>query len=108
MDPFATYQTIVDEMVPDGAVIPAKWFGMPCLKHNGYVFVAYRHGDLIVKLRAADLTAALKLPGVDHFDPMDRGRPMREWLRIPPDHAEAWLGYARHAREYAAEQPPKG
>jgi hypothetical protein len=43
---------------------------------------------------------AFGLAGAELFDPSGKGRPMKEWVQVPVDHAQRWLGFARQALQY--------
>jgi hypothetical protein len=40
---------------------------------------------------------ALKLQGAHLFDPGGNGRPFKEWVVIPPEHADEWPRFAELA-----------
>ena len=64
-------------------------FGMPCAKVGGKAFMGFHEGRAVFKLDDATRERALALEGSELFDPMG-GRPMREWVVVPPAHHAAW------------------
>lgn len=96
------YEAVVAEMTATSEARASKMFGMPCMKINGKAFAGYTEGAMVFKLGGASHGAALKLPGAHLFDPM-RGRPMKEWVVVPPAHASRWLDLARDALGYVAK-----
>ena len=54
---------------------------------------------MIFKLSPSDVERALAVPGASHFDPMG-GRPMREWVAVPPEQSEHWLDLSQAALAY--------
>jgi hypothetical protein len=98
-------QARYDELVADitarhPEVTPGKMFGMPCLKRGGKVVAGHwKDGGLTVKL--PDETAreqALGIEGATLFDP-GMGRPMREWVLVPPAQADRWDELVERALE---------
>ncbi len=51
------------------------------------------------KLLLSEHAEALALSDARLFDPMG-GRPMKEWIEVPVEHASLWLGFARAALRY--------
>ena len=100
VDAQARYDELVDDLMarnPD--VETAKMMGMPCVKRGGKMVAGFwRDGEAMVfKLPdAAQREAALALAGAHLFDPMG-GRPMKEWVVVPPDHASEWPRLAGEA-----------
>jgi hypothetical protein len=85
------------------AVELSQMFGKPCLKVNGKAFVAWFHAEeMVFKLDEESRTAALKLAGARNWDPSGKGRPMKEWIAVPPAHARRWRALAAKAYEYVA------
>ncbi|WP_280714992.1 hypothetical protein [Kitasatospora sp. MAP5-34] len=97
-DPAARYEQIADELAPRGAK-RSQMFGMPCLKDvNGKAFAGLHSGELVCRL-GRDTPAhaeALQLPGAHLFDPAD-GRPMKDWVCVPPTSAAHWDNLAEAA-----------
>jgi hypothetical protein len=91
----AAYEAVADELVAAGAT-RTKMFGMPSLKVGGKAFAGFSQGALIVKLRGEAHAQALALPGAMLFDPMG-GRPMKEWVVIPLEHAGRWAEFGHLA-----------
>jgi len=78
-------------------------FGMPCLKNsNGKAFAGFFEGEMVFKLGGDSHGEALALSGARLFDPSERGRPMKEWVVVPNEHASRWLEFARDAFDYVA------
>src|SRR3990172_802017 len=62
---------------------PRKVFGYPAAVVNGHMFAGLHQADLILRLSEADRANLLKCPGAKLFEPMP-GRPMREYVVVPP------------------------
>ena len=97
-------------LVPDDPGVELRrMFGCPCLFLNGNMFAGIHQEDLFVRLSAEDRHVLLELPGARLFEPM-AGRPMREYVCVPPAMLaerlalESWLA---KARAYAHSLPPK-
>jgi hypothetical protein len=100
MDAQARYDEIVDEVLArHGDAERTKMMGMPSVKRNGKLaFGLARGGAMVFKL--PDPIAhgeALKLQGAHLFDPGGNGRPFKEWVVIPPEHADEWPRFAELA-----------
>lgn len=102
-DARAIYDEITTELMATSPITSGKIFGMPCLKTNGKVFAGYYQNAMVFKLTTPEHTEALALPGAQLFDPSGRGRPMREWVEVPVEHASRWLDLARAALRYRDE-----
>lgn len=72
-----------------------KMFGCPVYFIGGNMWVGAHERNFILRLPPADQEEILRHPAVTHFIPM--GRPMREYVLIPPeayrdeDWFRAWL-----------------
>ena len=85
----------------------SKMFGKECMKYKGNGFMAYFEGDLVLKLSGQAREDALKLKGSKLWDPSGQGRPMKEWVQIPPAHQARWGVLAEKSVEYVATLPHK-
>jgi hypothetical protein len=80
-----------------------KMFGALCIKApNGKAGVMLHKGEMVFKLSGERLTEALALDGARNFDPSG-GRPMKEWVQLPVEHADRWQRYAEEAMARAAK-----
>jgi TfoX/Sxy family transcriptional regulator of competence genes len=92
---------------PEGR--PRKMFGYPALFVGGNLATSLFRARWVVRLGAADLVAALALPGADRFEPM-AGRPMTGYALLPTeivaddDALADWVG---RAIAFARTLPPK-
>ena len=102
-DPQVQYETVASEVVATEPATQGKMFGMPCLKIGGKAFAGLSHNVMVFKLPVPEHTRALALSGAQFFDPSGRGRPMKEWVEVPIEHASLWLELARAAARYVAE-----
>jgi hypothetical protein len=107
-----TWDELVESITARHPVHESKMFGMPCLKReNGKVVTGvgstepavtrrcrlrrrrsghWKDGGVNVKLvDEAQREAALAIPGAMPFDP-GMGRPMREWVLVPPSQSDQW------------------
>src|SRR5262245_11327029 len=91
----AAYEAITAELAA-ALVRPTKTFGMPTLTIGKRVFAGLNGEAMVFKLSAAAQERVLALAGARPFDPMG-GRPMRNWIEVPPAHAELWPELAREA-----------
>ena len=102
-DARAQYDAVAAELTATSPAISGKMFGMPCLKSNGKAFAGYYNDAMIFKLTAPEHGQALALPNARLFDPMG-GRPMKEWVEVPLEHAARWPAFARAALRYVAKE----
>jgi len=96
----AAYDAIVADLCVTAAVTSGQAFGMPCLKHAGKVFAGFRQEGMVFKLDGPEHAVALALAGAHLFDPGGDGRPWKQWVVVPPDHAARWPALTREALYY--------
>jgi hypothetical protein len=102
-DPRAEYDAVAAEITATSSAITGMMFGMPCLKNNGKAFAGFYKGAMVFKLGTPKHAEALALPGARLFDPMG-GRPMKEWVEVPPEYSSRWLDLAHEARHYVEKR----
>jgi TfoX/Sxy family transcriptional regulator of competence genes len=101
----------LDSVIPDGPA-PVEFkpmFGGPCYWTGGNMFAAIHQENMIVRLSEDDRVALLKQPGAALFEPME-GRPMREYVVIPPQivaDREAVRSWLAKGLAFTASLPPK-
>lgn len=84
-----------------GEVVTGAMFGKPCLKvPGGKAFACCFRDGVAFKLPEPARSEALGLPGAELFDPSGKGRPMKEWVQVPVDHADGWPELADEARRH--------
>jgi len=78
---------------------PRRSFGSSALKVNNKIFAMLAGGTLVVKLPGSRVT---ELIGTDQGLPFDagKGKPMKEWLSVPPGDREQWAALSREALEF--------
>jgi hypothetical protein len=101
-DPRSAYDAVVDELQATSPALPANTFGMPALKIGSKVFAGFTGDGMVFKLPDPARAEALALPGSHLFDPAGMGRPMKEWVVLPAEHAARWPDLARAALRYVA------
>jgi len=100
-DPRTIYDAIAAELAATSPIMLSKMFSMPCLKDsNGKAFAGFRRGTMVFKLTTPQHATALALPGAHLFDPSEQGRPWKEWVEVPAEHASKWLELAQAAYHY--------
>ena len=100
-DAHATFEAIAAEFVATSPTTRSNMFRMPCLKNsNGKTFAGFRRGTMIFKLAPPQRVIALALPGADLFDPSEQGRPWKEWVQVPAEHASHWRELTQAAYHY--------
>lgn len=95
------------------ATVPAaqarKMFGYPAAFRNGNLFAGLFQDQMILRLSTDARAELCRRPGAQPFEPMP-GRPMREYVVVPPamlrspNELHAWLA---RAFAYAGSLPPK-
>jgi TfoX/Sxy family transcriptional regulator of competence genes len=101
---------VFGEMVqPLSGVELRKMFGYPSAFFQGQMFAGLFGDSMILRLSEEDRARFLAIEGASQFQPM-AGRPMREYVAIPPallgqpSDVAAWLD---RALAYAASLPAK-
>jgi hypothetical protein len=94
------YRALAEELSVSSGVTPSKMFGMPTLKAGGKAFAGLIQDAMVFRLGGDAHSRALALPGAHIFDPSGMNRPMKQWVVVPPEHAENWDGLAREALGY--------
>jgi hypothetical protein len=92
------YQAVADGLAGAG-VVEGSMFGMPCLKIEKKMLGGLFGDAMTFKLPPDSREQALALSGAEPFDP-GMGRPMKEWVVIPLEHAATWPGFAEQALEF--------
>jgi hypothetical protein len=98
-----TYAAVVQALLTDPRVVETKMFGMPTLKIGGKAFAGLWERQLVVKIGAPRTQELLKTKAGRLFDPLGRGRPMKEWIAIKEPAAQAkkrWLTLAEEAKAF--------
>ncbi len=86
-----------------------KMFGYPAAFRNGNMFAGLFQDQMILRLSTDERAELSRHPGAKPFEPM-AGRPMREYVVVPPamlrspGELHAWLA---RAFAYAGSLPPK-
>ncbi|HEX9057983.1 MAG TPA: hypothetical protein VF818_10675 [Ktedonobacterales bacterium] len=107
-DPRVEYDAVAEELSATSPAVRGMMFGMPCLKQGGKAFAGFFRDAMVFKLTGAAHREALELSGSHPFDPMEMGRPMKEWVVVPGEHAARWLALTRAAQQYVVgkTEPP--
>ena len=95
------------ERLDEPAVTAKKMFGGLAFLTHGNMTVGVHADELIVRLRPADVAAALERPGVRQFEV--GGRAMRNWVLVSGEmlDEEDLDGWIAEARAYVDTLPPK-
>lgn len=98
------YEHVVAPFLERGART-GKMFGMPIAKIGDKVFVGTFGDAMTFKLGEDGAAMALKLKGVEPFEPMV-GRVMKGWVLVPLEHAKRWPILAERAWAYLSSWAP--
>ena len=86
-----------------------KMFGYPCAFVHGQMLTGIFQDRIMLRLSEADRATFLKQPGAKPFEPMP-GRPMREYVELPPDvlnSPAALKRWIKRGLAYVETLPPK-
>jgi TfoX/Sxy family transcriptional regulator of competence genes len=101
---------LFDKSVPSAAGITRrKMFGYPAAFANGNLFIGLHQNDFIMRLSEKDRARFVAEFGERTFEPM-KGRPMREYVRLPEqlfDDARKRAAWIRRSLRYAEAIAPK-
>lgn len=78
------YEKLVAAYADRVDVVAGQMFGKPCLKVGGKAFVAQHLDAVVFKLDGEHHARALATAGAALWDPSGKGRPMKEWVAVPP------------------------
>ena len=102
----ALFEQVVAGLPP---VEMRKMFGYPAAFANGQMFASLFQDHFILRLPTAEREAFIRAHGAHVFEPMP-GRPMREYVEVPPallktgQELDGWLA---RGLAYAQSLPPK-
>ncbi|MBU2666579.1 TfoX/Sxy family protein [Actinoplanes bogorensis] len=95
------------DRLTDPAVTERKMFGGLAFFTNGNMTVGVSRDELIVRLGAPEIAAALTRPGVRPFE--SGGRAMKGWILVAGEHLDdpALEGWLAAAYDHVSTLPPK-
>ncbi len=97
------FDTIAQEFAsPEAHIKKSNAFGAPCLKVRGKMFACWWGEGMVFKLDAETFAQGLKLQGAHIFNPMGKGKGMKQWLVLPYAQRAKWRAYTQHALDYVA------
>ena len=101
---------LFDKSVPASASVSRrKMFGYPAAFANGNLFIGLHQDDFIMRLSEEDRARFTAQYGERTFEPM-KGRPMREYVRLPEElltDARKRAPWIRQSLKYAGGIKPK-
>lgn len=91
------FDAVVEELSGELDIAETSMLGMPSvMRRGGLAFAGLYGDDMVFKLAGDQREIALALDGTHIFEPMP-GRPMTEWVQVPPTHETQWAELARKA-----------
>jgi hypothetical protein len=102
-DPLAErYRLLAARAIEDQRVSEGTGFGASRgLRISGKIFAIFQPGGLVLKLPKARVNAIVEAGYGNRFDP-GHGRLMKEWISVPPNHADQWEQLLLEARDFVA------
>ncbi len=98
-----------DAVVPGPPAVRRKMFGYPAAFVNGNMFMGLFRDQMILRLPEAERKELLSIEEARPFEPMP-GRPMREYVAVPPamiERQKALSVWVKKAYAYGSSLPPK-
>src|SRR5581483_1148417 len=97
------FDTIAREFAsPEAGVKKSNAFGAPCLKVRGKLFACWWGEGMVFKLDAITFAEGMRLKGGHIFNPLGKGKGMKQWLVLPYSQRAKWRTYTKHALDYVA------
>jgi hypothetical protein len=96
------FQAVLDALGNNPGISRPKMFGSNGVAVGGKYFAIDWKGNLVVKLPRDDVDTLVGQGVGTHFDP-GMGRPMKEWLQVPPG-ATDWVQLAERALAFVASR----
>jgi hypothetical protein len=97
-----SFERLAARFRSDPRVDEGTGFGSnPGLRVHGRIFAMLAHDELVVKLPRDRVDHLVAAGTGSRFD-AGKGRPMKEWLRVPTRRARSWPGLAAEAFEFVA------
>jgi hypothetical protein len=98
MTPDARFTELLDDLKMLG-VAQSTSFGKRGMTADGKVIACFLYDSMAFKLGAStpEHTAALALSGAELWDPSGKGRPFKDWVRVPQAHEDTWGRLAEQA-----------
>ena len=100
---------LFDALQPEVGGTRRIMFGYPTAFENGQLFTGLFQDTLFVRLAQTDRAQLLAQKGAAPFAPM-KGRPMKEYVVLPPamlEDEESVKSWMRRALDYVRSLPPK-
>jgi hypothetical protein len=88
---------------PAGPAGSNQRFGSSTLRVDGRIFAMVSRGRLVLKL-PAERVAGLIRSGVGEGYDAGKGRAMREWVSLKPEHQDGWLDLSAEALDFVRER----
>jgi hypothetical protein len=108
VDPRARFDEIAADLEGrDPDVQIGQMMGHPCIKAGGKIIASFQSEKDSIAFKLPDDTErakALALEGAVPFEPMGKGRVMREWVDVPVAHEAKWAELADSALRLRKEQ----
>jgi hypothetical protein len=88
---------------PDAPSPSGARFGSSALRVHGHIFAMVSDQRLVLKLPAKRVTELLAAGRGSPFDG-GKGRPMKEWISLAPEHQDDWLDVATEALSFVGSK----
>ena len=98
-----------EAVVPGPPAVQRKMFGFPAAFVNGNMFMGLHQEDMILRLPEKPRATLLEMSGARVFEPMP-GRPMREYVVVPPSllkNHDKLASWSKTALDYGLSLKPK-
>jgi hypothetical protein len=101
VDPRARFDEIAADLeARDPDVQLGQMMGHPCIKAGGKIIASFQSEKDSIAFKLPDgpeREKALALEGAVPFEPMGKGRVMKEWVDVPLAHGSKWAELAETA-----------
>ncbi len=101
MDARARFEEILHDLAArDPDVRAGQMMGHPCIKAGGKIIASFQSEKESIAFKLpdeAEREKALTLEGAVPFEPMGKGRVMKEWVDVPVAHEAKWAELAETA-----------